>query len=130
MLPMSSWLLLRVPRASGAKEMSGVLGAGDFIATSRGADIPSVCDALLAKAGEAGRDVAAVTLVFRLDGRHMIAGDVLDEANRRGWSFSRHVPRGAEPYLLDLEGPDAAPGVADVTPIFEAVSAQVRAAIG
>jgi hypothetical protein len=126
---MSSWLLLRIPRTAGATSLSGVLGAGDFVATATGADIPSVCDALLARAKDAGRDVGAPTVVFPLDGRHGLAHVVLEEANRRGWSFSRHVPRGAEAHLLDLDGADAAPELTDAAPRFEAVTQEVRDAI-
>ena len=61
-----------------------------------------VCDALLAKAPNAKPQ----TLVFPLDGRHGLAGYALDEATKRGWQFSRHVPAGAEKHLFDVDGVD------------------------
>lgn len=122
----SSWLLLRIPRIQGAQSMSGVLSIGDNVVTAEGADIPSVIDALL---GKAGKPVGKLTLIDPLDGRHNVAGTVLDEANARGWGFSRHVPPGAERWLLDLDGADAAPGVQDIAQLWESLTGDVRGAI-
>jgi hypothetical protein len=104
----AAWLLLRIPRARGAKVMSGVLGVAEWMTSARGANIPAVCDALLAAAMGVGRPVSSLMLVFPLDGRHDLAHVALEEANRRGWQFARHVPRGQEAHLLDLDGADAA----------------------
>lgn len=98
-----AWILLRIPRAAGATTMSGVLSADGQIAVAGGSTIAEVCDALLAKA-----QPKKPVLILPLDGRHGLAGNVLDEATKRGWEFSRHVPAGNEKYLLDLDGADAA----------------------
>jgi hypothetical protein len=108
----SAWLLLRVPRAREATSMSGVLGVGEWVTSLRGKNIPAVCDALLAAAKEAGHAVSSVALIDPLDGRHDLAHVALEEANRRGWGFERHVPRGQEAHLLDLDGDDAEPALA------------------
>jgi tetratricopeptide (TPR) repeat protein len=71
-----------------------------------------VCDALLAAAKTAGRALSSVVLIDPLDGRHDLAHVMLEEANRRGWGFARHVPRGQEAHLLDLDGADAEPALA------------------
>lgn len=97
------WILLRIPRAADATTMSGVLSADGQLAVATGTTIASVCDALLAK-----QPVTKPVLIFPLDGRHGLAGNVLDEATKRGWEFSRHVPPGHEKHLLDLDGADAA----------------------
>lgn len=99
---MSSWLLLRIPRTEGAAELSGVLASDEGRLSARGPTPRAVIDALLAGAPPA-------TLILPLDGRHALALEVQDEAERRGWAFARHVPPGEEAQLLDLEGPDANP---------------------
>ncbi len=108
----SAWLLVRVPRARDATSMSGVLGVGGWVTTARGKDIPAVCEALLVAAKAAGRPLSSVVLIDPLDGRHDLAHILLEEANRRGWGFERHVPHGQEAHLLDLDGADAEPALA------------------
>jgi hypothetical protein len=108
----SPWLLVRVPRSRDATSMSGVLGVGGWVTSVRGKDIPAVCDALLAAAKAAGHTPSSVMLIDPLDGRHDLAHVMLEEANRRGWGFERHVPRGQEAHLLDLDGADAEPALA------------------
>lgn len=128
----TAWLLLRIPRMKSATTMSGVLGIGDdYVTTAVGADIPAVCDALLASAREAGHTASAVTLVYPLDGRHQLAHLALEEAQRRGWRFERHLPRGAEPHLLDLEGADAAPTweAGEVATLFDALIKEIQQAV-
>lgn len=63
-------------------------------------------------AQSAKRAPPSVVLIDPLDGRHDLAHLVLEEANRRGWRFARHVPRGQEAHLLDLDGDDAEPALA------------------
>jgi hypothetical protein len=92
------WLLLRIPRAGGP--LSAVLSSG---AVETGATIGEVIDKLLP------RGPAPATLVFPLDGRHALAGAALEEAQRRGFAFSRHLPPGEAHWLLDPESTDAAP---------------------
>lgn len=96
--------------------MSGVLSAKGEVFVERGETITAVCDALVAHVpGEKPR------LVFPLDGRHGLAGHVLDEAQKRGWEFGRHPPVGQEMLVLDLDGPDAeaAMSAEQVTPLLE-----------
>lgn len=110
---MVTWLLLRIPRASGATSMSGILFVDGQQHVARAAQIAEVCDTLVAKAPG-----AKPTLIFPLDGRHGLAGYVLDEATKRGWEFSRHVPAGYEELLFDLDGADAVAG-ADPTELLQ-----------
>lgn len=93
-----------------------MLSANGALFVERGPTIAAVCDALAAKAPG-----VKPLLVDPLDGRHAIAGDVLDEAQKRGWEFGRHVPPGNEIHVLDLDGPDAAAGMAaaDATALLE-----------
>ncbi|HSD91365.1 MAG TPA: hypothetical protein VLB44_27765 [Kofleriaceae bacterium] len=100
----SAWLLIRIPRNPDATSMAGVLSVNGQVSLAEGATIAAVCDALIAKAPG-----TTPTLIFPLDGRHLIAGNVLDEATRRGWPFSRHVPPGQEEHLLDRNSADALP---------------------
>jgi len=57
------------------------------------ANIPAGIEAAvsLAEANTIPLD-AQTTLVYPLDDRHGLAGVVLDESQRRGWKFARHVP--------------------------------------
>jgi hypothetical protein len=100
---MTDWLVLRIPRTPDATQLSGVLSANGTVFVEHGATIAAVCDALAAKAPG-----TQPLLVDPLDGRHGLAGNVLDEATKRGWTFGRHPPAGSELHLLDLAGPDAA----------------------
>jgi hypothetical protein len=109
-----SWMLLRIPRTDGATSMSGVLFVDGKQYVARGAQIAEVCDALVANAPE-----AKPTLIFPLDGRHGLAGYVLDESQKRGWEFSRHVPAGHEDVLFDLDGVDAAADLADPSDLLQ-----------
>lgn len=118
-----SWLLLRVPRGPEADTMSAVLSVDGAIRTAVGPDIPATIDAVLAGAPPP----EGLRLVLPLDGRHGLAHAALDEANRRGWGFSRHLPAGEELHLLDLRGPDANPASVDET--FVALQAEAGAAL-
>ncbi len=111
--------------------MSGVIGVGPFVTRAGGPDIPTVCDALIAAARAAGHEPGPVTLIHPLDGRHNLAHIVLEEATRRGWTFGRHPPAGAEPYLVDLDGPDAEPalGKEEASARFSEIGDEVRSAI-
>ncbi len=112
--------------------MSGVLSIDDaYVTTAEGKDISSVCNALLAKAKESAHTVDNVTLVFPLDGRHNLAHIVLEEANRRGWQYARHLPRGLESQLLDLQGADAAPELeaSNVPALIETLTQEIQSAI-
>lgn len=124
---MPTWLLLRIPRTEGADVMSAVLGIDDRLITTTGPSIPKVCDDLIARAE---RPVTPV-LIHPLDGRHDLAHIVLEEASRRGWEYSRHVPAGHEAQLLDLDGPDAAPGIAadQVSTHLDGLIAQIKEAL-
>lgn len=117
---MTDWIMLRIPRSSEAKEMSGVMYANGETFIERGATIPAVCDALVAKA-----PAVKPLLVYPLDGRHLLAGNVLDEATKRGWEFTRHPPAGNELQILDLDGADAVSTVseADATSLLETLVA-------
>jgi len=129
----SSWLLLRVPRTSGATVMSGVLSLADgYVTTVEGKDIPTVCDALLENAKRDNHPVGKLTLITPLDGRHGLSHVVLEESQKRSWEFSRHLPYGSEKYLLDTEGADACVGLElpKVSETFEALTEQVKEAIG
>jgi hypothetical protein len=95
---MAGWLLLRIPRAEGATSMSGADDKGNV---ARAAMISEVCDAIVATGA------TPEMLIFPLDGRHGLAGYVLDEATKRGWEFARHVPAGHEELLFDRDGADA-----------------------
>ena len=109
-----AWIVLRIPRADGATSMSGVLVVDDQQHVARAAQIAEVCDALVAKSPG-----VKPTLIFPLDGRHRLAGYVLDEATKRGWEFSRHVPPGYEELLFDRDGADAAPELADPAELLQ-----------
>ena len=111
-----TWLVLRIPRSPDATSMSGLLSANGTLFEHRAATIAEVCDALVAKAPD-----ARPLLVDPLDGRHGLAGHVLDEATKRGWEFGRHLPPGNEMHVLDLAGPDAAAALAaaDATALLE-----------
>lgn len=113
---MTDWIVLRVPRSADAQHMSGVMSANGELFVDRGATIAAVCDALVAKA-----PAVRPLLVIPLDGRHVLAGQVLDEATKRGWEFARHPPAGAELHILDLDGPDTAASLAeaDATALLE-----------
>jgi hypothetical protein len=100
----SAWLLLRIPRNPDATSISGVLSVDGQVSTAEAPTIAAVCDALIAKAA-----ATKPTLIFPLDGRHLLAGNALDEATKRGWEFSRHVPPGQEEHLLDRNSADAVP---------------------
>ncbi|MFN0248665.1 MAG: hypothetical protein ACKV2T_17380 [Kofleriaceae bacterium] len=104
---MADWIVLRIPRSAEATQMSGVLSANAALFTERGATIAAVCDALVAHVPE-----STPRLIVPLDGRHGLAGEVLDEATKRGWEFGRHPPAGSELHVLDLGGPDAATSLA------------------
>lgn len=82
---------------------------------ARATTIAEVCDALVAKGATPQQ------LIFPLDGRHGLAGYVLDEATKRGWEFARHVPPGHEELLFDRDGTDAGAdlSVADATALLE-----------
>lgn len=125
------WLLVRIPRVKTATKMSGVLGVGSYVATLQGASMSAVCDALLAQALEAGQEVGRVILVYPLDGRHNIAEAALVESQKRGWGFSRHVPRGTESYLLDVEGDDAEPALpaSELPARIDAITKEIQSAI-
>ncbi len=107
--------------------MSGVLvnEGATHIATAC-ADIPTTINQLLGLAGV--ETLPGATLVVPLDGRHGLAHMALDESNRRGWTFSRHVPPGMEVHLLDLDGPDANPS--DVASTVAALQQEAREALG
>lgn len=108
-----SWLLLRIPRTEGAKEMSAVLSAGgELLVEPSCPDIPTAIDRLLDAAKAKGVDPGKPTLVFPLDGRHGLAHVVLSESERRGFPFSRHPPRGNGHLLVDTAGQDSAPDLA------------------
>lgn len=126
-----SWLLLRIPRVKTATKMSGVLGVGSYVVSLEGDKLPAVCDALLAKAQEAGQEVGRVILVYPLDGRHNIAEAALVEAHRRTWGFARHVPRGTESYLLDLDGDDAEPALkqSELPARIEEITKEIQSAL-
>lgn len=113
---MTDWIILRMPRSSSATDMSGVLSASGALFTERGATIAAVCDALIAHAPS-----SKPRLVDPLDGRHGLAGHVLDEATKRGWEFGRQLPPGDELHVLDLGGPDAETSLAavDATALLE-----------
>jgi hypothetical protein len=112
--PAESWLVLLVPRTEG--QPSGVLltllPPREAIVNAQGADMVALIDALLAGARERLIACGKPTLVVPLDGRHGLAGKVLEESRRRGWPFARHLPAGQARHLLDLDGPDAAPSLA------------------
>jgi hypothetical protein len=112
----TEWLVLRIPRSADAKHMSGVLSANGELFVEQGATIAAVCDALVARAPG-----ARPMLIDPLDGRHGLAGQVLDEATKRGWEFGRHPPAGTEMHVLDLTGPDAEAALAkaDATALLE-----------
>jgi hypothetical protein len=76
-------------------------GADDKGNVSRAATIAEVCDGIVATGATPQK------LIFPLDGRHGLAGYVLDEATKRGWEFGRHVPPGHEELLFDRDGADA-----------------------
>ena len=60
--------------------------------------IAETIDGVVAAAGEQGVEVGAgVTLVNPQDNRHGLAHAVLDEAGKRGFEFSRHIPGGDWP---------------------------------
>lgn len=120
---MSDSIVLRIPRSPGATRLSGVLSANGAVFVERRASVPEVCDALVAHAPS-----VKPLLVDPLDGRHLLAGQVLDEATKRGWTFGRHAPPGRELQLLDLEGDDAAASLptAEATALLE----QLAAAMG
>lgn len=106
------WILLRIPRAEGATSMSGVDHKGNV---ARAATIAEVCDGIVATGATPQQ------LIFPLDGRHGLAGYVLDEATKRGWEFARHVPPGREELLFDREGADAGADLSagDATALLE-----------
>lgn len=109
-------IVLRIPRSPDATQLSGVLSTSGGVFVERRATVAEVCDALQAHAPS-----VKPLLVDPLDGRHGLAGHVLEEATRRSWTFGRHPPQGRELQLLDLEGADAAASLstADATALLE-----------
>ncbi len=122
---MVDWIVLRFPRSSDATELSGAMSANGEIFVEHGSSIPVVCDALFAHAPS-----TRPLLVVPLDGRHGIAHLVLEESQKRGWEFGRHLPVGSELHIVDLEGPDRAPTLSsdEATALLETlVSAMAEA---
>jgi hypothetical protein len=127
-----SWLLLRIPRSASPGELSAVLGAGDTtLVEAHLPDVATAIDRILAAASARGVSLGEVTLIYPLDGRHETAHVVLDQAQKRGYGFTRHPPAGAAHHLIDLDGADAEPGLsADaVGDRIDALGKAARAAI-
>jgi hypothetical protein len=127
-----AWIVLRVPRTESIGQMSAVLltAFGGVLLERAVPNVAMALDRLAASADKHHVTIGTPTVVFPLDGRHGLAGAVLEEAQRRGWHFDRHLAPGNAHYLLDFEGPDAGPGLgADaLTAKLREVGAEVQAA--
>jgi hypothetical protein len=113
-------IVLRIPRSEGATELSAALVDRGVTTVVRAASIPAIGEMLAAKLV----DSVSAQLVFPLDGRFLLSHMVLAETEKRGWSFSRHVPAGSEMLLLDVEGADSGP---ELSPDAAANTLEARA---
>ncbi|HCL56008.1 MAG TPA: hypothetical protein DHW82_03245 [Spirochaetia bacterium] len=98
------WIELSIPYDENARFMSGRLGYQDAengnisVLTVRDCkNIPETIDKLLNTAKENAVETSSpITLIFPLDERHNLAWYVKEEADKRKWEFSRHIPENQE----------------------------------
>jgi len=98
------WIELSIPYEENARFMSGRLGYQNRKNGSISAltvhdckNIPETIDKLLNSAEENNIEtLLPITLIFPLDERHNLAWYVKEEADKRKWEFSRHIPENQE----------------------------------
>ncbi|MEX2683917.1 MAG: hypothetical protein Q6373_020265 [Candidatus Sigynarchaeota archaeon] len=105
------WLRLDVPYSKDANKMRAVLaysepGKEDNAKLLTAADcknIPEAVQSVLEQAKSSNIEIDSnLTLVYPLDDRHGLAGHARDEADKKQFKFSRHVPD-AMKMPVDLE---------------------------
>jgi len=100
-MPKGLWLRLDVPYSKDANKMRAVLaycepGKEDragLLKAEGCKNIPEAVKSVLEQAKSSNIEIDSdLTLVYPLDDRHGLAGHARDEADRRQFKFSRHVP--------------------------------------
>jgi hypothetical protein len=99
----AQWIFFDVPYAEDASKMRGILGFSNGSGTdcefaSPCKDVPDAIAQLEKIAGDKGISIEKnITLVYPLDMRHGLAWAVKENADKKGWQFSRHIPAGQYP---------------------------------
>ncbi|HEY6159755.1 MAG TPA: hypothetical protein VI112_00990 [Bacteroidia bacterium] len=99
----AQWIFFDVPYAEDASKMRGILGYSngsgtDCHFTYPCKDVPDAIAQLEKIAADNGISMGKeMLLVYPLDMRHGLAWAVKENADKKGWGFSRHIPAGQYP---------------------------------